>query len=411
LGKVFSFAATKASDGQAQEKFPMVMASTAMDWPAPKYWDADELFLRVPGGSVSMIYADFSNLKTSFAVAYALGIAKAKGARVLYIVSEGAGFVGPNTLRGAFEDWNNKHPEDRLTKEWLDAHFRLIVKAPMLVGGEGRRLTGGPDMRILKRARTDWEPNIVILDTLGASASGHELGSMAVGTAIGASLRAFCQESEEAPYACDVLIVHHVGKDKNKGATGSQYFYNDADQALELTYNDGPAMTLEVKVTKARAGKKGRAVMFGVREVLLPATATQPGGKTVVVFPFEASDPRREVPKRERKGDANLARVVKLLQDHWPPGTLVTTGDLLGEMLIKEPSESEAQNAHTKENWRKNVLPRLAWWPGNKAQGVPGHKGPLYHLIAGVRLEQPEKPAQPFVFRVPAKGEDQELDQ
>jgi hypothetical protein len=83
---------------QATEpKFPWVKATDAMDWPPPEYWDKEKLFLKAFDGSVSMIYAEFSNLKTTTAVCRALSIAKEHDANILYVAAEGVGFLGPLT--------------------------------------------------------------------------------------------------------------------------------------------------------------------------------------------------------------------------------------------------------------------------------------------------------------------------
>ena len=43
-----------------------------MKMPPPRYWDAEQLFIRTYTGSVSMIYAEFSNYKTTWALGHAL---------------------------------------------------------------------------------------------------------------------------------------------------------------------------------------------------------------------------------------------------------------------------------------------------------------------------------------------------
>jgi hypothetical protein len=383
---------TQAQPGEARaandnRKFPIVLASEAMDWPPPVYWDADELFLRAPGGSVSMIYADFSNCKTTFAVCRAISIAKAHNARVLYIAAEGVGFLGPKTLLGAVLDWNATHPEDLITEKWINEHFRLIVVAPKIVKGT--------DLRVLKKEQADWEPNLVFIDTLGASAAGENLAAMDVGTAIGQSLRHFSQDNK-TPYVSDVFVVHHIGKDKDKGATGSQYLMNDPDQALELTYLQDKEL-LQVKVTKARGGEKGRKVMFGVRKVKLP----KKGGVTVAVYPLAKEDPRSKPVEPESRRDQEAERVHQALKRCGPPGTLVSQAELLDRLVKKEPCESDEQFQATRRDWQKNKLRRLVWQDGNSKKGIPGRRGKIYGLLHGVPTENPAKPRQPYTFEVP----------
>jgi len=373
-----------------QRKFPVILASEAMKWPPPVYWDTDELFLRASGGSVSMIYADFSNCKSTFALCRAIEIAKTQDARVLYIAAEGVGFLGPKTLLGAVVDWNNAHPDDPITEEWINDHFHLIAVAP--------KLLSKLDLTTLKEEQADWEPNLVYIDTLGASAAGENLSDIAVGTGIGQSLRQFCQKQEAGPYVSDVFVVHHLGKDKEKGATGSQYFMNDTDQTLKLTYHDKEGL-LDVEVTKARGGEKGRKVRFGVRKVRLP---TQAGGTTVAVYPLPRDDARLAV-KLESKRDQEAERVYQVLKGFGPPGTVVSQADLLAMLVVKEHGEGEQQFKDRRDDWRRNRLPRLVWQKGRKGSGRPGA---IFGLLHGVALEHPAKPRQPYTFEVPREVHD-----
>src|SRR5205807_1420983 len=173
--------------------------------------------------------------------------------------------------------------------------LHLIEVAPQIIGSG--------DLAALKKEVADWQPNLVYIDTLGASAAGQNLGLIEVGTEIGKKLREFCQECKQAPYVSDVVFLHHIGKDDSKGATGSRYFMNDPDQALELSYlqNDG---LLRVEVTKARGGEKGRKVMFGVRKLKLPNEA-----EIVAVYPLAKNDPKREPPKPDNRRNREAEQV------------------------------------------------------------------------------------------------------
>jgi hypothetical protein len=293
-------------------------------------------------------------------------------------------------LKGAVIDWNKNHPDDQITPEWINKHFRLITVAPMI-------LSNSDDLRLLKKEQEEWGPDLVFLDTLGAIAAGQNLSAFEVGTAIGQRLRRFSQ-NKDAGYVCDVFVVHHLGKDKEKGATGSQFFMNDTDQTLELTYNQDKEC-LQIKVTKARGGERNRKVMFGVRRVALPS-----GAETVCVFPFDKDDPRATPPVEVKKRDVDAERVYKALRSFGSSGTKVEQSPLLERIVgAKEPSESEEQHRETRENWRKNTLRRLVWLPGNKAKGIPGRPGPAYHWVSGVALERPAKPRQPYTFEVPSE--------
>jgi hypothetical protein len=396
-GKVIPFghgtqATSEVETPKTKRKFPIILATDAMKWPPPEYWDKERLFLKAYDGSVNMIYADFSNLKTTFAVCHALTMAREHDVKILYLASEGVGFLGPLILLGAVTAWNNTHSADEQIKpDWINAHFRLVAVPPDVLTN---------DLSVLKKELEEegWDPDLVFLDTLGACAAGQNLSAPEVGTAIGKNLRQFCQP-RVAAYVSDVFVVHHIGKEKDKGALGSRYYMHDADQALELTYDQDKGL-LQVKVTKARGGEKDRKVMFGVRKVRLPN-----GAETMVVYPFDKDDPRATPPVEEKQRDKDAERVWVALRS-FPVGAIVGQNELLDRLLGKrEPCESEEQHEATRKNWRKNKLMRLAWLPGNKAKGIPERKGPIYPWIVGVALERPAKPKQPFTFVVPQNPE------
>src|SRR5262249_22257873 len=71
----------------------------AMKMPPPTHWDKDRLLIHSYGGSVNMIYAEYSNYKTTWSVGHALHTAKRTGCRILYVVGEGAHGFGPKVLQ------------------------------------------------------------------------------------------------------------------------------------------------------------------------------------------------------------------------------------------------------------------------------------------------------------------------
>lgn len=231
------------------KRFAHILPSEVIDSPPPVYWDADKLFLRGHQGSASMIYAAFSNFKTTYATGRMLAIAKRNDARVLYIVAEGADGFGPMTLQAAVKDWNDRNPGDPITPDWLDAHFHLV--------GQAVQIMDGADCEALIASCADWHPDLLVIDTLGAAAAGQNLSAIEVGTGIGAGMRRLVRALK-----CDGWLVHHLGKDEDAGPTGSMYLQNDTDTEMMLKH-DPEKEVLSVTVKKDRWGVKDRTVQFG----------------------------------------------------------------------------------------------------------------------------------------------------
>lgn len=233
-------------------RFAAVLPSAAATRAPPVYWDAHKLFLRQQGGSVSMIYAAFSNFKSTWSANYAISIAKETGARALYVLGEGAGGFAPLTLAAALQSWNEDHADDPLTWDWLDEHVHLVETMPQILST--------PDMTEFVEAHRDWSPDLVFLDTLGSAAAGENLSAIEIGTAIGRAARTLATE-----LAADVMLLHHEGK--NEKAMGSQYIVgNDPDMVLHLAHTGNQVV---VTVNKDRWGERNRKVYFGVRRLML----------------------------------------------------------------------------------------------------------------------------------------------
>jgi hypothetical protein len=234
-------------------KFKPVKPSEAMKRPAPGFYDKEKLFLNAKGGSSTIIYAGYSNFKTTFSCASALRIAKEHDVRVLYVVCEGADGFGPLTLQAAIKDWNEHHNGDEITDEWLDAHVVLEEVTP--------RLDNPASLQGLAAKYRNWAPGIVVIDTLGAAAAGLNLSAVEVGTAIGFNFRAFVRDLKTNGW-----LIHHEGKNAENGALGSIYIANDTDTELNLKH-DHLTEVLAVMIEKCRWGERFRTINFGTRKV------------------------------------------------------------------------------------------------------------------------------------------------
>ena len=182
-------------------KFAAVKPSEAKRRPPPEYWDNSRLFPKIKGGSLNIIYAAFSNFKTTWSVGHALHTAKAQGCRILYIVGEGADGFGPKTIAAAQRDWNIHHPDDQMTDDWLDDHLILVEHAPLLSIAALGVLADG-EVGALISVHRDSKPNLVFLDTLGSALAGEDISSTAFGTAVGRIMNEFARALRADVFLC-----------------------------------------------------------------------------------------------------------------------------------------------------------------------------------------------------------------
>jgi hypothetical protein len=272
-------------------KYKPVKPSEAMKRSAPGFYDKDRLFLNAKGGSSTIIYAAYSNFKTTFSCASALRIAKEHDVRVLYVVCEGADGFGPLTLQAAVKDWNEHHKGDGITEDWLDAHLVLEEVTP--------RLDDPASLQGLAAKYRDWAPGIVVIDTLGAASAGLNLSAVEVGTAIGFNFRSFVRDLKTNGW-----LIHHEGKNAENGALGSIYIANDTDTELNLKH-DHLAEVLAVMVEKCRWGERYSIINFGTRKVPgLKIEGWDELGEFVAVYALEAGDPKKLVKVARTKEQA-----------------------------------------------------------------------------------------------------------
>ena len=332
------------------EQFKGIDPIEAIKMPPPRYWDKERLLIRTYGGSVNMIYAEFSNFKTTWAIGHSLHTAKVRACRILYIVGEGAHGFGPKTLQAAVKDWNDTHPVDPMTDDWLRAHLHLIPKAPMLLSAD--------EVDALIFAHKEWNPDLVFIDTLGSSVPGEKISEPNVGTAIGARTRYLA-----AAFRADTFLVHHTGKDASRGAMGSQYFVNDPDMVLALDH-DKDAQSLCVTVEKDRWGDKDRKVFVGTRGVQGLKVHNRRGelvredGAFVAVYPLTSEEQTTAAQARKANGkttDPGLELTLKMALADLNPrdwGQGYSNVQLAEQLTIRQLGKEPPEGTKEHGDWR-----------------------------------------------------------
>ena len=220
---------------------------------------------------LSIIYGPSNAGKTFVALDLAMHIAAGKpwrgcrvaGGPVLYIAAEGG--MGVHNRLAAFK---SDHPD------MADAPFTLL---PI-----GVDLHGAGDAVAICEAMQD-EPALIVIDTLARS-----MGSGDENTAKDASMFVRnCDLIREATGA-HVMVIHHTGKDEDRGARGSSAFRGAVDGEVQVT-SDG-----QIFCHKQRDQEKGAPLHFKLRQVVLGENEF---GEPVTSAVVDAADP----PKAKRK--------------------------------------------------------------------------------------------------------------
>lgn len=106
------------------------------------------------------------------------------------------------------------------------------------------------------------KPGLVVIDTLArAFASGDENSSQDVGRFI-----AHVDELIKNRWGCNVMIIHHAGKDAAKGARGSSALKAALDQEFQVTK---AIETRELKCTKMKDAEIPEKMFFELKKVIL----------------------------------------------------------------------------------------------------------------------------------------------
>lgn len=197
----------------AEDDWP-VYADGEIDQLPATDWIIDQL---LPDG-VTFLYGASTAGKTFVAVDWSLCLAhgvrwagrKVSSRRVVYVAAEGAGGIA------------------RRRRAWLSVNQPPDATGGFLLLPRRINLRDRGDQSRLTRIVETHRAGLLVLDTLSMTVIGNENDGGEMGEYLSA-----CQRIHQRTGA-SVLIVHHQGKDADRGMRGSSKFFNDADGVIQV---------------------------------------------------------------------------------------------------------------------------------------------------------------------------------
>lgn len=309
-------------------------APSALDGGATKVRRWDDLRLSLSGAycvkgllprpALAMIYGASGSGKTFFAGRAALDVAtgrpflgrRTRRAQVAYIAAE-----SPGSVENRFAAWRER--------EGIEAAAIVVI-------------AGGIDLaspeslnHIIEAIESEGGAGLIVIDTAAQAAPGLDEDAEGIGLRIRAMERL-----RDAFDAC-VLIVHHAGKDAERGARGHSSLRAAVDVEIEVKASGG---IHSAKLTKARDGETGGELVFELRPFEI---GFDDDGEPVTTCEVLATDapPPTSVP-RKPKG-ANQQIVLDALREaiaahgvrhpgtsQIPPGVLTVEAETLARYAL-----------------------------------------------------------------------------
>jgi hypothetical protein len=217
-------------------------ATEGVALPPITYWDQEQLLPQHPNGGITgYLIGETGSHKSGIAIMLALNAIRERGARVLYLATEGALGVAkyrlPKACRVAGIDLKQ-----------TDRHWRLEPEEVDICDEQ--------DREDLFQAYRDFAPNLVFVDVMTLAVGGMDINT----TKDAIAVRRASQALSRGFGGATVLFVHHPSrKGMSADGSGSNMFKNLADFQLHAFYDKG---VVKVFVKKMKDGQPDRWVFF-----------------------------------------------------------------------------------------------------------------------------------------------------
>lgn len=239
-----SFTGDNASEG---ERFRAYTPRELLQRPAAGWWVKRVL----PDASLVVVFGESGSGKSFAVLDIVLSIArgapwagrKTRKGNILYVAAEGGG-----GFRSRLEAYEKAHGVDL-----GDLPIHIVIEPPNFLGDAD--VEHIVDRAISKNA------DVVVVDTLAqVTPGGNENGSEDMGRALSR-----CRAIHERTGAT-LILVHHAGKDRTKGARGWSGLRAAADAEIEVSRNGARRF---LKITKMKDGRDGEQFAFELRDIVV----------------------------------------------------------------------------------------------------------------------------------------------
>ena len=294
----------KGTKGQGRHRYiPLTSYQMA---PVPAFWDPPYNTLpKKADGSTVLLWGLWGSHKSGLTASMCLGIIKrAEDAVVAFCCGEGALDMGQTRMRSMVDMHGT-------TLKEIEDRFYVFPAVPLLTNEKDL------DDFIATLKMAPKIPNIVVLDTMATMTPGisendaGEFGGLFTDTGpIGKIKRAF-------PGVL-IIILHHPGKNEERGARGTSALYGNFDGIFHLSFDDQTNL-IDLYLEKLKVGKDKFSTHWHVRHsdegVPVPWQIDQDQYKAMGVM----SKSRRQT--RMRRRPANTVRASNATSGRRVPGS------------------------------------------------------------------------------------------
>jgi RecA-family ATPase len=259
----------------------------------------------LPAGAVAFLYGPstagktFLTLDASFCVALEkefLGKPTRRGA-VLYVALEGSAKFGQRIRAAA-----DLHGDP--------GNYFARLKSLVTLGRSPR--AEADVARIIAAARllakqAGGHVALVVIDTLARALAGDNENEAAAISAVVSQANRIAAETGAA-----VLIVHHPGKDQERGMRGSYSLFADGDVVIRVDHEKG-ADVRTVVLEKAKDGEEGPIGAFALERVVLGQDADGDDITSCVVRPCAGETVGRQKPIKSKAAQKALNELHQLV--------------------------------------------------------------------------------------------------
>lgn len=212
----------------------------------------------LPDKSFTMLYGESGSGKSFLALDWALSVAHGRpwmgrsveDGDVVYIAAEDAA-----DLKYRRRAWLLSHLPKRLTAKDSEPPVERVAYMP-----EAWDIVAGYPTLVKDIRALGWHPRLVVLDTLARCFDGDENSAQEVGALIKG-----CDAVRHAFPKTTVLVVHHTGKDPDRGARGSSALKAALDTEMLLV--PGANQNKRLVCTKMKPAEPFATVPWVLRQV------------------------------------------------------------------------------------------------------------------------------------------------